>query len=241
VHPHAGPADTRVIFIKFSPGHFDAIVDPAQAPNGDAPAQSSRTKGSARAPPTEEEKAAEQLRKYKQWVLSRLEDPGLQGAALFKLPRGYAGEDGRLRYDQEGLRKRYLKLSKLIHPDKNGDDPRCLKAFQRLEGEYDKLKTSGRDFTQEGYDETAEDADGPQGAAGATGSATGATGATGSGRRRRRAEAEAPASSPAASPADIAMDIEACDADPAAEPHDYDLSITCSWKKSPAKTARPLD
>ena len=75
--------------------------------------------------------------RWKKWVLNRFEDNAIQGTDLFVLPRGCIGAG--IGFDEAGLRKRYMKLSMMLHPDKNGALPRFAAAFKRLEDEYGKL------------------------------------------------------------------------------------------------------
>ena len=89
--------------------HFSALLPPSP----DAP----RTPKTAQKP--KHEKKTWDANALSAWLLARLHDPALSLRDLFVLPPGVI--DSGTKFDKAGLRKRYLKISMSIHPDKHGN------------------------------------------------------------------------------------------------------------------------
>jgi hypothetical protein len=57
---------------------------------------------------------------------------------------------------EEDVRKRFLKLSALVHPDKNRQDQRSNDAFQEVKKAYEKLKLEGFEKVRPAFEKQAE-------------------------------------------------------------------------------------
>lgn len=149
------------------------------------------------------------------WLLARLHDPALSPRDLFVLPPGVL--DSGTKFDKAGLRKRYLKISMSVHPDKHGNAAEYTAAFQRLQDAYDKLSSEGE----------ASNAGTPDAQSGA-----GADGAAGEGSKKRKERAAPPPPPKAPSdPATAAWTVEDEGADADAAWECFWLSITAGFRK----------
>ena len=161
-----GVARELVVVRHVNNNHFEAVLDekdteenatPKKKRKADTP-ETPKTKEKPHddeTDPPQDEAAkaraakAEIDRRARLWLVARFNDPKVSGKDLFALPRGYPGAQN-AKYDASGLRKRYMLLCLLLHPDKNvGEEDIYTPIFKRLQSEYDRLTASGKDHTDQ--------------------------------------------------------------------------------------------